>query len=468
MSDVWTPERVMGLAPDAAAAKAASGLANPAKWASLGRSDVALWGEVQGSGKDPYRARVDLRDAATKCSCPSRKFPCKHGLALLLVLANDPRRVPVASPPDWVAEWLAARAERAEAREAREARADAAPADPAAQARRAAAREGKVAAGLDELRAWLEDLVRQGLASAHGAASSPFERMAARLVDAQAPGAAALVRRVAAADASGDAWPARVLRRLGALHLLVEAHGRLDTLDPALAADVRASIGWTTAKEEVADGPGVRDVWGVVGQSLEAEDRLQVLRTWLWGTTTDRPAMVLSFAVGRPPGDDGLTPGLELDAELAFFPGAAPLRALVRARHGAVRPARGLPGHASVRAARAHAADALARNPWLERWPMPLRAVSPLPTAGAAAGADGGSDAGRASRWWLVDADGDRLPVAPSFGHAWGLLALAADGPVDVFGVWDGEAVAPLAIGANGRFLALPRADASLGFVAVS
>ena len=463
MSDVWTHERVLGLAPDAASAKAASGLAHASKWTSLGRSDAALWGEVQGSGKDPYRARVDLRDAATKCSCPSRKFPCKHGLALLLMHAAAPATTPVATPPDWVAEWLASRAEREEARAAREAKADATPADPAARARRAAAREGKVAAGLDELRAFLDDLVRQGLASAHAASTSPWERLAARLVDAQAAGAAALARRVGAADASGDAWPGRVLRRVGALHLLVEAHGRVEGLDPALAADVRAAIGWTTAKEEVADGPGVRDVWVVVGQSLEADDRLQVLRTWLWGTTTDRPAMVLSFAVGRPPVDEGLTPGLELEAELAFFPGAAPLRALVRARLGAARAARALPGHATVRAARTHAVEALGRNPWLERWPMPLRGVSPLPEPGP-----GGADGERALRWWLVDADGDRLPVAPSFAHAWGLLALAGDGPVDVFGVWDGEAIAPLSVGANGRFLALPRADATLGFLAVS
>ena len=39
---------------------------------------------------------------------------------------------------------------------------------------------------------------------------------------------------------------------------------------------------------------------------------------------------------------------------------------------------------------------------------------------------------------------------------------------MDVFGVWDGEAIAPLSVGSHGRFLALPRADATLGFLAVS
>ena len=83
--DGWTAERVQGLAPDAASAKAGLGLAGPRKWVSIGREDNALWGECQGSGKTPYRSQVDLTDGASKCSCPSRKFPCKHSLGLLLL-----------------------------------------------------------------------------------------------------------------------------------------------------------------------------------------------------------------------------------------------------------------------------------------------------------------------------------------------------------------------------------------------
>ncbi len=45
-------------------------------------------GLCQGSGRQPYQARVDLAEPAFKCSCPSRKFPCKHGLALLLLFAK--------------------------------------------------------------------------------------------------------------------------------------------------------------------------------------------------------------------------------------------------------------------------------------------------------------------------------------------------------------------------------------------
>src|SRR6185312_11440125 len=102
------------MAPDAGAAKAGRDLATGRKWRSIARrGDVAVWGECQGSGASPYQTQVDLHGPAFRCSCPSRKFPCKHGLGLLLLLSADPAAFTDAQPPEWVAAWLASRAERA-------------------------------------------------------------------------------------------------------------------------------------------------------------------------------------------------------------------------------------------------------------------------------------------------------------------------------------------------------------------
>src|SRR5206468_6763314 len=94
---------------DPASAKAGQGLGSPAKWARLARSQRSVWGEIQGSGKDPYRAQADLTGPAFHCSCPSRKFPCKHGLGLMLAFASQPAKFAEAAPPPWVVEWLAKR-----------------------------------------------------------------------------------------------------------------------------------------------------------------------------------------------------------------------------------------------------------------------------------------------------------------------------------------------------------------------
>jgi hypothetical protein len=193
VSIALSPEQILALAPDAGSASAGRGLAQPRKWVTLGQAPGIAWGECQGSGKLPYQTAVDLGGPAFKCSCPSRKFPCKHGLGLLLLLQGQAGAFAQGEPPEWVDAWLTGRAKRAEPRPK-----SAEPVDKAAQERRAARREQQVAAGMSDLERWLHDLVGQGLASARRQPPAFWDSPAARLVDAQAAGAARLVRELGA------------------------------------------------------------------------------------------------------------------------------------------------------------------------------------------------------------------------------------------------------------------------------
>lgn len=445
MSDTasaWTPERVAALAPDASAARAGQGLATTRKWVSLGTDGRTLWGECQGSGSTPYQVRVDTTEPAWRCSCPSRKLPCKHALGLFLLYASQPAALARSEPPPWVAEWIASRGERAEKRAARAAEEPAKPADPQAQAKRAARREERVTAGLDELDLWMADLVRQGLASAQTRPLSWWEVMAARLVDAQAPGAARLVRELGRIPATGEGWPERMLEALGRLRLLSEGFRRLDALPEPVREDVRAALGFTRRQEEVLALGTVRDRWIVLGQRVDEEDRLRVQRTWLRGEATGRDALVLAFAAGGQPLDAALAPGSVVDAELAFAPGNRPLRAVLGERHGAPDTPRSLAGYAGIGEATAAYAEALAAHPWLEQFPLPLAAVVPVP--------DGGG-------WLVRDAAGDALPLAPSFDGGWELMALSGGRGLELFGEWDGDHLLPLSALADGRYVSLRR-----------
>jgi hypothetical protein len=197
-------EQVAALAPDAASLKAGRALASERHWSGLGRSPRALWGLCQGSGSKPYQAQVDLEGPAFRCSCPSRKFPCKHSLGLFLILAGQPAKFTQAGPPDWVSSWLQARAERADRKaEKPAAETTSTPSDrepgegPRVTTRptkAAVERLAKVDAGMKELELWLGDLVRRGLASLSGESYAFWGSPAARMVDAQAPGMARLLR----------------------------------------------------------------------------------------------------------------------------------------------------------------------------------------------------------------------------------------------------------------------------------
>ena len=88
----------------------------PGKWPTLARAEGVIWGECQGSGSKPYLVGVDIRtpEYASKCSCPSRKFPCKHALALLLLSASGAGSWQNTAPPEVLEKWLGGRQERAE------------------------------------------------------------------------------------------------------------------------------------------------------------------------------------------------------------------------------------------------------------------------------------------------------------------------------------------------------------------
>ncbi|MFB4309102.1 SWIM zinc finger family protein [Actinomadura sp. GTD37] len=421
MRDRWAREQVLGLAPDASSAKAAGGVAKPAKWGGTGCDDEAVWGECQGSGKSVYRACADLAGPAFRCSCPSRKFPCKHALALLLLWSDA--AVDAGPRPAWAAEWVEERRERADRADRRRASAAAKTRDPKTAERR----ERRVDDGLAELDQWLRDQVAHGLAAAEKAPYRLWDDAARRLVDAQAGALAGQVRGLAAIPRR-PGWPGRLLAEYALLRLLVRAHQRRDELPAGLRDTVRSRVGFTVPQEEVlSGGERVRDLWAVIGSRDTAQELLSTRRVWLRGRRTRRPALVLSFAAPGTSLDASLVVGTEVDAELAFYPGSQPLRALVADRYGPAEP--GMPEGSSVRGFLDEHAAALARDPWLDRWPAALGSVR-------LARDEGGG-------LYAVDEAGDALPLR--MGDPWRLLALSGGGPVTLSGEWSPRGLRPLA-----------------------
>jgi SWIM zinc finger len=430
---LWSVERVTQLAPDSASAKAAQGLAKPAQWQGLGQNNGVLWGECQGSGAKPYQVRVELEAVAYRCTCPSRKQPCKHTLGLLLLYAaqtNFPQR----SEPEYVKEWLESRADRREAKAARDAQA-AAPPDPEAQLRRAEKRETRIEAGLDQLESWLKDLVAQGLAGARRQPPAFWSQMAARLVDAQAPGLSRRVLDLGSAALGGDSWPDRLLTGLGRLQLVIDAYRRIDQLPGSLAASVRTLIGWTQKQDQLLAQTGTLDRWQVVGRRLSGEDSMRIQSTWVWGARSAETAVILEFAVGKNPLPVNHLVGQVFEAELVWFPGVAPHRALVKPLVKNVAAQHDLPAPADIAGMQSAFASGLARQPWLDRWPATLGPVTP--------------EFNR-DRFGLRDASGRRIPLRSSFRQAWALMALSGGAPVRVFGEWDGWEFDPVTIATGG------------------
>lgn len=513
----WTAEQVLALAPDDASRRAGSKLSGPGPWTESGSGEGAVWGLCKGSGSKPYQTVVDLdggNGPGYRCSCPSRKFPCKHAMGLLLLwAAGDESAVAEASePPEWASTWMEGRRQRAdrgvngkdgaagratEAGSASGTRAEAESGtrtgtgsradqgeyadedgtgtggsgagtqpgatripDTRAEAarRRAEQRAARMAGGAEELEQRLEDLLRGGLAGADQAGYAPWEEMAARMVDAQVPGLASRVRELGTVPGSGDGWPERLLAECALLHMLARGYLRIDALPGPLAETVKARVGLTVETAELLSGDAghaarVRDEWLVLAQRDTDEGRLTARRIWLYGRTTGRIALLLSYgAAGRPP-ELALPVGTTLDADLAYYPGGRRLRAVLGERHGVPRPGF-LPPGGDVPDALAAYGEALCDDPWLDGWPYVLRDVLPVPPSADA----GGRTAGAREGWQLASEAAEfALPIVPGTpaGALWKLAAISAEGPVTVFGECGHRGFAPYAAWSGGATVPL-------------
>ncbi len=406
---------IEAMAPDQSALKAAAALLKPAKWSSRGMAGGLVWGECQGTGANPYRVAADTVDIGSKCTCPSRKFPCKHAIALMWLHADEPGGFPPSEPPDWVGEWMGRRrkssgaAVPAAGATTAPKNLDAAVAEPAAAEldvaalekrrvaaeRRAADVRRQVVAGLDDLELWISDQLRTGLGGFLGEMPDRCRRIAARLVDAKA---GSLSSRL-------DELPSRVLRlppdervdaaivELGKLTLVSRAW-RAAPDDPELRREVVAT---ETRDDLPGDNGGLRHgaLWEVLCEQIATRrDGLVSVSTWLLNTGTDGPRFAVLMdhfpaSAGRRSG--AFAAGSCFWAELLFYPARVPLRAVIAQRSDAeVRADVPWPEAGAADPLQSYR-DALLAAPWLLAAPMVLPS-----------GRIAEDRAGR--RWWLDEA----------------------------------------------------------------
>jgi len=297
-----------------------------------------------------------------------------------------------------------------------------------------------VADGLAELDRWLGDQVSGGLARA---AQDPYgwsESIAARMVDAQAPGIASWLRRLPAVVASGPGWPGRLLDELAMLHLLARGYARRAELPADLLATVRDHIGFTVSRADVLAGPSVWDQWVVVFfRDLDTE-LVSTRRVWLRGNRSGRWAQVLFFAAGGAGLDSSLIPGTVLNADLHFYPGRAGLRASLGATYGEAVPLTDWePAAGTVAVVADNWATALAADPWQHQIPVVLRGLVDHDERG----------------WTFTDTAGISTVVHGDDLDLWRLLALTAGTVVDVAGEWSPAGFRPASVIRAGQLVGL-------------
>lgn len=226
-----TEQFILLQAPNAAAAANGKKLSQNGKFQNHGQDTDAnvYWAECAGSGKNPYRTSVDFsisENAPTsRCSCPSRQFPCKHALGLMFeILVEKP--FTVGEIPADLAEKKAKQAARVAKKEEKESQ----PIKPkkdstSAQKKRIA----KQLEGLDLAEKLVKDLLTAGIGTLAGTSAQAFEKVAKDLGNYYLTGPqnafthiALEVRKIQQNPEKADAHYAKALRILISLHATIK------------------------------------------------------------------------------------------------------------------------------------------------------------------------------------------------------------------------------------------------------
>ena len=430
-------EQIYALAPDEASKKAGKGLASPSKWITRGINEQALWGECQGSGSKPYQAQVDLSSIAFKCSCPSRKFPCKHGLGLMLLNVQRPDLFTDPTVPAWVSDWISKRSEKEEKKVTTSDK----PIDETAQTKRHEARTQKVSAGIQELQIWLKDIIRNGILAIPEKEDNYWDNMGRRMIDAQAPGLAAMVKTLGETKFWEDGWQSKFMDNLLRLFMVTESYQNLELVSPELRQDILRTIGFITSLEELKTQEGIKDTWLVLGKETNAVGALTTEQNWLFGLQSKKYALILQFYPKGQPVELSLIPGTYFNAELVFFPSAVPYRSLIKTQTGLTTAlSTEVKGFADWRELALHETKVTGLLPFHSDMPVVAQQLSPIKIQ---------------QEWWLKDQKGYLCKISPAFKHLWKLLALSGGDPLTIaiigkennylpIGVWHENTYKPL------------------------
>lgn len=197
---VVTEQEIIAMAPNQSAVANAKKISQKGGFVRLECSadDTFYLGECSGSGKSNYITSVDFIDASSpvcRCTCPSRQFPCKHGLALLFEISAK-KTFGVCEIPDDIQkkrEKKQARAEKAQAEETVSELSE----EEVAKKKASAAKSAKNAKvkkikkqleGLELAEKLVTDLVKAGLGTMGGTALKTYEQLSKQLGDYYLPG----------------------------------------------------------------------------------------------------------------------------------------------------------------------------------------------------------------------------------------------------------------------------------------
>jgi len=310
----------------------------------------------------------------------------------------------------------------------------------APQRQSAMAREARVNDGIGELLRWMKDMLRNGIIHLPEKNQAYWENTIRRLIDAQAPGLAGMVRNIQDIAYFREGWQEVFLQQLLKLYIVIQGYQHLEALPAPLQQDVRQLCGFTVNQEQLKSLPGITDTWMVLGKQASEQDKLVTERYWLYGVNSGRTALILQFYARHFSGAGfSLQPGTAVHGELVYFPSAQPLRALLKTCQLTHTPLR-FHGMESWEEVLEHQSMLCSQLPV---YPEQLYTIAPLQLVQ------------HRQQWYLMDRQRRLMAVKPGAPKLWKLLAITGGQAMPMAVVGAGRDYEPIGVWPDAHYQAL-------------
>lgn len=444
-----TIQDLLSMSPDAKTSEGARRLYFSRRWRLLAGDGKWLWGEFETNSPKPLRAAVDLLHANFFCNCRSRYRPCTHALSLVMILHNQPDRIVVNSPPEWVMEHQASLLPKSSEEESEVAAqkeqtgANLASIPPVQLGgidltdKKTTDRLALMSSGIDELELRLLDIATRGLADTNMLGADFWLDTANRLTDAKLGG---LGNRLRAMVRVGEPKLEQQSRVIGDLYLAIRAWKKQEALPEKRRLELLQYTGINLKKDQVHNQGSREDHWLVMGTAEGQEDRLRFRRVWLRGEQRKRYALLLDYAFGEQAFERSWPLASSWQGSVHYFPGSYPQRALFPYPTRGGKPYDGLSGYPDFAAMLHDYQRALALQPWLPTYPVYLAEVRPMTKDGI---------------FTLLDNHDHPLPLPADYQNFYTLLAAGGGVPISLFAEFDGSYLRPLSLFTGNGLLAI-------------
>jgi uncharacterized Zn finger protein len=186
---------VSSFAPDSGSVSDGDSLVRKGKFVKLlkDKDNTIIFGECSGSGKNPYSVSVDFINPEVpipRCSCPSRKIPCKHAIGIMLAYVDGKAFTEAEIPEDVLSKRGKIQKKEEKAKAVADGTAEPAKAKAPKKASPAAVAK-KIQAQLDGLGiadTLISTIVRDGFGAATAKTCAEIEKQAKQMGDHYLPG----------------------------------------------------------------------------------------------------------------------------------------------------------------------------------------------------------------------------------------------------------------------------------------